>query len=101
MSQPVLEQTRLHTRLKAFLDQHGEEYGLLSLGYFGSFARGDADDGSDIDIVFETATPNLFLTAMLRQDLEEWLGRPVDVLQLRGMTNDRLKARIQAEAVYV
>lgn len=76
------------------------EYGLQTLGYFGSYARGEASETSDIDIVFEGDKPNLFLTAMLKQDLEEWLGRPVDVLQ-RGMVNDRLKARIQAEAVYV
>jgi len=38
---------------------------------------------------------------MMKQDLEALLGRPVDVLQLRGLTNSRLRARIEAEAVYV
>ena len=101
MSHVVLERNQLHARLKVFLDQHREAYGLRALGYFGSYARGEAGEESDIDIVFDSDRPNLFMTAMLKQDLEEWLGRPVDVLQLRGMSNDRLKARIQAEAVYV
>ena len=41
------------------------------------------------------------MTAMMKQDVEESLGRPVDVLQLRGLTNPRLKAGIEKEAVYV
>ena len=38
---------------------------------------------------------------MMKQDLEKLLGRPVDVVQLRGLTNLRLKQRIEKEAVYV
>jgi predicted nucleotidyltransferase len=38
---------------------------------------------------------------MLKQDLEQALGRPVDLLQLRGLPNSRLKLRIEQEAVYV
>jgi predicted nucleotidyltransferase len=87
--------------LKAFKEQHGEEYGLQSLGIFGSFARGDAREDSDVDIVFDTSMPNLFRTVRMKQDLEEFLGRPVDVLQLRGLTNLRLKARVEKEARYV
>jgi uncharacterized protein len=41
------------------------------------------------------------MTAMMKQDLEELLGCPVDVLQIRGLTNSRLKERIEKEAVYV
>jgi predicted nucleotidyltransferase len=41
------------------------------------------------------------MTAMMKQDLEKLLGRPVDLLQVRGLTNRRLKERIEKEAVYV
>lgn len=87
--------------LRAFKERHGEEYRLRSLGVFGSFARGEAGEDSDVDIVFDTDAPNLFRAVRLRQDLEEFLGRPVDLLQLRGLTNQRLKARVEKEAVYV
>ena len=85
--------------LRTFMVQHSV-YRLISLGIFGSFARGDAQSDSDVDIVFDTAAPNLFMTAMMKQDLEELLGRPVDVLQLRGLTNARLRARVESEAIY-
>lgn len=91
----------LLAKLRDFKEQHGEEYGLRTIGIFGSFARGEAREDSDIDIVFDTSMPNLFRTARMRQDLEEFLGRHVDVLQLRGLTNPRLKARVEKEAVYV
>jgi uncharacterized protein len=55
----------------------------------------------EIGIVFNTDTPNLFMTAMMKQDLEQLLQRPIDVLQLRCLTNARLKTRIDKEAIYV
>ncbi|MCJ7736601.1 MAG: nucleotidyltransferase domain-containing protein [Anaerolineae bacterium] len=101
MSEEILSPQRLHDLLTTFKQRHGAEYGLRALGYFGSYARNTATPESDVDIVFDTDTPNLYLTAMMKQDLEELLGRSVDVLQLRGLTNPRLKMRIELEVVYV
>lgn len=97
----ILHKKRLETLLRSFKEQHAAEYHLQTLGYFGSYARGDASEDSDIDIVFDTDTPNLFKAVAMKQDLEELLGRRVDVVQLRGLTNARLKARVEKEAVYV
>ncbi len=52
-------------------------------------------------MVFQTDQPDLFITAMLRQDLEAFLGHRVDVVRLRDSMNPRLKARIEREATYV
>jgi predicted nucleotidyltransferase len=40
--------------LKTFMERQRSEYGLISLGVFGPFARGEARSDSDVDIVFET-----------------------------------------------
>ena len=101
MSKAILPRARLQALLKTFKEQHAEKYHLRALGYFGSYARNEADEDSDIDIVFETDAPNLFRTVVMKQELEELLGHRVDVLQLRGLTNPRLKARVEKEAVYV
>jgi hypothetical protein len=101
MNKEILSIERLSALLKAFKEQHAEEYHLRALGYFGSYARNEATAESDVDIVFETDAPNLFRTSRMRLDLVEWLGRPVDVVQLRGLSNPRLKARVEREAVYV
>jgi uncharacterized protein len=101
MNAKKLSADRLRALLAMFKERHGKEYRLRALGYFGSYARNAATPASDVDIVFDTDAPNLFMTAMMKQDLEELLGCPVDLLQLRGLTNPRLKARIEKEAVYV
>ena len=101
MNKTMLRREQLHSLLKTFKEQRAEEYHLRALGYFGSYARDEAGEDSDIDIVFDTDAPNLFRAVMMKQDLEELLGRPVDELQLRGLTNPRLKARVEREAVYV
>ncbi len=100
-NQRTLSIVELRALLSAFKQQHGAEYSLRALGYFGSYAHNTATPDSDVDIVFETDNLNLFLTAMMKQDLEAVLEKPVDVLHLRGLTNSRLKARIEQEAVYV
>jgi hypothetical protein len=88
-------------RLKMFMESHQAEYSLRLLGVFGSFARGQAQEESDVDIVFETSEPNLFRTSRMKQDLEELLARRVDVVRLRERMNPHLKQRILREALYV
>ncbi len=83
MNKAALTPDQLRILLKTFKERHGLEYGLAALGYIGSYARNSATPDSDVDIVFETDRPNLFMTSMMRKDLETMLGRPVQVLQLR------------------
>jgi hypothetical protein len=101
MSETIHTREEVLALLKTFMERQHAEYRLISIGVFGSYARGEARGDSDVDIVFETNEPNLFRTVRMKQDLEELFGRSVDVLQLRGLTNLRLKARIEREAVYV
>lgn len=101
MSTEALTPERLHELLATFKRQQGRKYRLRTLGYFGSHARKTGTLASDVDVVFDTDAPNLFMTAMMKQDLEALLGCPVDVVQLRGLTNSRLKARIEKDVVYV
>ena len=101
MSEASQSREEILALLRTFRVQHQSVYKLVALGTFGCFARGDAHSDSDVDIVFDTDHPNLFLTVMMKQDLEKLLGRSVDVLQLRPVTNPRLKARIERDAIYV
>ena len=87
--------------LKGFKERRGKQFRLRSLGVFGSFARGEGTADSDIDIVFETDEPNLFLTALMKEELEALLARPIDVVRWRERMNPGLKARIAREARYV
>ena len=98
--QQILSTSQLRNFLKTFKKQHAKEYGLQALGYFGSYSRHTATRNSDVNIIFDTDTPNLLLTSMMKQDLEDLLGKSVDVLRLHDAMPPKLKARIE-EAVYV
>ncbi len=91
----VLETLGRHKR------EFAARYGITSLGVFGSVARDEADEGSDVDIVYETDSPNLFRTVRMKQELEALLRRRVDVVRWRDRLSPRLRERIAREAVYV
>ncbi len=55
--------------------------GVSNVRVFGSMARGDAGDDSDVDLLVTLAPGNSALAlGGLRIDVQELLGRPVDVL---------------------
>ena len=101
MNTAVMTTNDVLARLKMFKESRQAEYSLRSLGIFGSFACGQAQEDSDVDVVFETSEPNLFRTSRMKQELEELLARRVDVVRLRERMNPRLKQRILREARYV
>ncbi len=81
--------------------EFAERYGITALGVFGSVARDEAGEQSDVDVVYQTDSPNLFRSVHMKRELEAILHRRVDVIRWRERINPRLKARIAREAVYV
>ena len=77
--------------------------GVSFLELVGSAARDDFDAAhSDIDVLvdFPDHTPDVFGAYMgLREDLAEILGRPVDVLTLRGIRNPLFLESLRRDAV--
>jgi predicted nucleotidyltransferase len=82
---------------KAYLSR---KYALTRIGIYGSVARGEATDKSDIDIIVEMK-PDLFKRAALQQELEDILKSSVDVTRYSERMNPALKKRIDREALYV
>jgi predicted nucleotidyltransferase len=87
--------------LAQFRDRRAQEFGITRIGIFGSLARGEATDASDVDVVVELERPDLLLLVGIKQELEELLQRPVDVVRYRERMNPFLKKRILRDAVYV
>lgn len=77
-----------------------ERFGVTRLGIFGSVARNEQTDSSDIDVIVEMR-PDLFLRAALKVELESLLQHRVDVVRYRPGMSAFLKSRIDQEAVYV
>jgi uncharacterized protein len=87
--------------LQDFKKRYSTRYGIQSLGVFGSIARGDAKDDSDVDIVVKIDPPNLITLSRIRLEIEEILHKHVDIVHYRDRMNKLLKERIDNEAVYV
>jgi predicted nucleotidyltransferase len=72
--------------------------GAVNVRVFGSVARGEADELSDIDLLV-TFEPGVTLLGhiALERELGELLGRKVDVVSERGL-RPKIKERVLREA---
>ncbi len=71
-----------------------ENFGLVSIGLFGSYARGTERPDSDIDVLVELKEPRFEFLAGLQIYLERKLGKPVEVIRKRKGLSDRFLKRI-------
>ena len=75
---------------------------VVKAGIFGSFARGEAKKGSDIDILIEVKAKKFSLLDLIRleMELEKKLRRKVDLLTYKSI-HPLLKNRILSEEVRI
>lgn len=74
-------------------------HGATNLRVFGSVARGEDDERSDVDFLVEMGSGRSLLDlGGLLVDLEELLGRRVDVVTEKGLRT-RIRDRVLREAV--
>jgi len=77
------------------------KYGIEKLGIFGSVARNENTEQSDIDIVVEVRKPSLSLMYELREALKTLFGCEVDLVRFRDSLRPLFKANIQNDVIYV
>lgn len=78
-----------------------EEFHVLSIGVFGSYARGEEQPGSDLDLLVEFDEPiGLFRYIDLEDHLSELLGVKVDLVT-RNALKPRMGKGILAEVVMI
>jgi len=86
--------------LSAYKKEYAEQYGILEIGVFGSIARDDIREDSDVDVVVRISKPDLFTLVGIKNELEERFHQSVDIITYREDMNPFLKKRIDGEAVY-
>ena len=76
-----------------------KRHGVKRIRVFGSVARGQAQPTSDVDFLVDVGpNPSPWFPGGLVVDLEDLLGRPVQVVTERAL-NNLIRDRVLAEAV--
>lgn len=97
----TMDRRAILERLHAEAPGLRRRYGVRTLAVFGSIARGDDHEGSDVDILVRFEGKATFDNFMgLKLDLEELFGRRVDLLTPKCLRPD-MAAEIEKEAIHV
>lgn len=87
--------------LKSYKEANALKYGFKRMGVFGSVARGEQTEESDVDICYEGDAPSLLTLDRMQSELEHLIGCSVDLIRIRETMNMYLKKRILKECIYV
>lgn len=87
--------------LRSGSQELAHDFGVRSLRIFGSVARNEQKETSDIDICVETETPNPFLLVKMKTHLEKLLNCSVDIVRMHKNMNEFLKQQIDKDGIYV
>ena len=85
--------------LKRYKPLLAEKFKVKEIGIFGSYARKEESDKSDVDILVGFSDPIGWEFIDLKEFLEEILGKEVDLVTVRAL-KPQLKDRILKEVVY-
>ena len=84
-------------------DLFKEKFHVIKIGIFGSYARGDHNNQSDLDLIveFEENTQDLYdLKIQLKEFIKSKLGLEVDICREKYI-KPRIKKSILKEVIYV
>ena len=90
----------LKRRLELAKPEVEEKFNVKTIGFFGSYARGEQKDNSDLDILVDFYEPISLFRFELEDFLSQRLGVKVDLV-MRDSLKPRIKDSILSEAIYV
>ncbi len=99
----MIDSNSILSYLKDNKDRLINDYHLTKIGLFGSMARGEQNDSSDIDLAieFEPNTPDLYsLKLKLKEEIQSRFDRQVDICRIKYI-KPIFKTQIQSEIQYV
>lgn len=81
--------------LKEYKQNRGILYGRI--GIFGSVARGEQTEDSDVDVCVDLEVPSIFSLVHIKEELKQLFGCEVDVVRIRQNMDALLKKDIIEE----
>lgn len=96
----MLTKADIETTLRNIKPVLMAEFKVSRIGYFGSFATGNQNDTSDLDILVEFSEPIGWKFFTLEQFLERSFGIPIDLVTKNAL-KERVKEPILNQIQYV
>lgn len=88
--------------LREFRRTAGDKYGIEQLVLFGSAARGEQRENSDIDVCIKSSEPIDYFTLLeIKEELEKLFCGKVDLLTLHGNMRKLFRQNIERDAIYI
>lgn len=98
----MLDRDIVITKLKQFKKEYVSVFNIDKFGLFGSVARNEQDEFSDIDIFMSYTEPlDLFQLGEMKRKLEKLLGNKVDLITLHEYLQPSFVNNIFKDAIYV
>lgn len=98
----MVDSKQLLVYLSSNKERYQKEYHLIRIGIFGSVARGEQNNKSDIDLIveFEDDTPDLYtIKQKLRNEIQSKFNLPVDICREKYI-KPIFKSQILSETRY-
>jgi hypothetical protein len=89
------------SRLASLKKMSEKQLGITRLGIFGSVARQENREDSDLDVVVEMEQPTLRRMFQLEESIRREFGCDVDLVQMRPTLRPLLRQRILKDVIYV
>ena len=86
--------------LKAEKEFLRNEFGVISIGLFGSYVKGNQRADSDIDLLVELKEPRFDWIAGLQMYLEKRFDKKIELVRKSDNVNRRFTQRIATEVIY-
>lgn len=98
MSKPI-DKTNILNYLKEHYSEFKSKYNVEQIGLFGSYARDEATENSDIDI-FVKMKPSLFDMVAIKEQIENDLDKKVDIIREHKNIKPIFLKMIQKDLIY-
>ena len=89
-------------QIKSIIKPILHKYGITNINIFGSYARGEANENSDIDIFMTNSIDiDFFQLGMIKKELEVLFCKDVDLITLHENLRESFVANLKKDAIYV
>jgi predicted nucleotidyltransferase len=94
-----IDRSNILNYLKEHYSEFKNKYNVEKIGLFGSYARDEATENSDIDI-FVKMKPSLFDMVAIKEQIENDLNRKVDIIREHKNIKPIFLKMIQKDLIY-